>query len=390
MEMKKVRKNERKKTALVLGGGGSRGAYEIGVWQALKALGIRIDMVYGTSVGAINAAMVAQGDIDLTADLWKELETDMVFDMAPDSKPADYVKEIVVNQGAGTGPLHGMLEKYVDEEKVRASGMDFGITAVSVPDMTPHYMRLKDIPEGKLVDYVMASASAFPALHAYEIDGKNYVDGGYADVLPVGMALEDGAERVIAVDLSGYGLVNKENLEKAEELVYIKSDENLGFQFIFDKENTLRIMKLGYLDCLKAYGVIDGKNLSFAKGTFDKTTMKMADDLGDIFRMDNLIIYTEPVFMESIKDMIEEDRESADKFTKLAGLKGLKEMIAYAEEEKLRDDIKDTKAEKLLCYAAAEDMKKNGDKSVFRSRTAAKLIPKIVNAAKFINKYDLI
>lgn len=383
-------KKEKKKTALVLGGGGSRGAYEIGVWQALKALGIRIDMVYGTSVGAINAAMVAQGDVDLTAELWKELETDMVFDMAPDSKPVDYVKEIVVNQGAGTGPLHSMLEKYVDEKKVRDSGMDFGITAVSVPEMTAHYMRLKDIPEGKLVDCVMASASAFPALHSYEIDGKNYVDGGYADVLPVGMALEDGAKSVIAVDLSGYGIVNKENLEKAEELVYIKSDENLGFQFIFDRENTLRIMKLGYLDCLKAYGVLDGRYLSFAKGAFDKTTMKMADDLGEMFRMDSLIIYTEPVFMEHIKDVIEGDRESADKLTKLAGLKGIREMIAFAEEEKLRDDIKDTKAEKLLCYAAAEDMKKNGEKSVFRSRTATKLIPKIVNAARFINKYDLI
>ena len=383
-------KKEKKKTALVLGGGGSRGAYEIGVWQALKALGIRIDMVYGTSVGAINAAMVAQGDVDLTAELWKELETDMVFDMAPDSKPVDYVKEIVVNQGAGTGPLHSMLEKYVDEKKVRDSGMDFGITAVSVPEMTAHYMRLKDIPEGKLVDCVMASASAFPALHSYEIDGKNYVDGGYADVLPVGMALEDGAKSVIAVDLSGYGIVNKENLEKAEELVYIKSDENLGFQFIFDRENTLRIMKLGYLDCLKAYGVLDGRYLSFAKGAFDKTTMKMADDLGEMFRMDSLIIYTEPVFMERIKDVIEGDRESADKLTKLAGLKGIREMIAFAEEEKLRDDIKDTKAEKLLCYAAAEDMKKNGEKSVFRSRTATKLIPKIVNAARFINKYDLI
>ena len=383
-------KKEKKKTALVLGGGGSRGAYEIGVWQALKALGIRIDMVYGTSVGAINAAMVAQGDVDLTAELWKELETDMVFDMAPDSKPVDYVKEIVVNQGAGTGPLHSMLEKYVDEKKVRNSGMDFGITAVSVPEMTAHYMRLKDIPEGKLVDCVMASASAFPALHSYEIDGKNYVDGGYADVLPVGMALEDGAKSVVAVDLSGYGIVNKENLEKAEELVYIKSDENLGFQFIFDRENTLRIMKLGYLDCLKAYGVLDGRYLSFAKGSFDKTTMKMADDLGEIFRMDSLIIYTEPVFMERIKDVIEGDRESADKLTKLAGLKGIREMIAFAEEEKLRDDIKDTKAEKLLCYAAAEDMKKNGEKSVFRSRTATKLIPKIVNAARFINKYDLI
>lgn len=381
---------EKKKTALVLGGGGSRGAYEIGVWQALKALGIRIDMVYGSSVGAINAVMVAQGDVDLTTDLWKELETDMVFDMAPDSKPVDYFKEIVTNQGAGTGPLRGMLVKYVDEKRVRESGMDFGITAVSVPDMTSHFMRLKDIPEGKLVDYVMASASAFPALHSYEIDGKNYVDGGYVDVLPVGMALEDGAKSVIAVDLSGYGMINKENLEKAEELIYIKSDENLGFQFIFDRENTLRIMKLGYLDCLKAYGVIDGKYLSFARGAFDKPTMKMADDLGEIFRMDSLIIYTEPVFIERLKEMIGEDMESADKLTRLAGLKGLKEMIAFAEEEKLGEDIRETKAEKLLCYAAAEDIKKNGAKSVFRSRTAAKLIPKIVNAAKFINKYDLI
>ena len=85
-------KKEKKKTPLVLGGGGSRGAYEIGVWQALTALGIRIDMVYGTSVGAINAAMVAQGDVDLTAELWKELETDMVFDMAPDSKPVDFMR----------------------------------------------------------------------------------------------------------------------------------------------------------------------------------------------------------------------------------------------------------------------------------------------------------
>ncbi len=388
--MKKDKKTKVKKTALVLGGGGSRGAYEIGVWQALKALGIRIDAVYGTSVGAINAAMVAQGDLDLTAELWKELETDMVFDMAPDSKPTDYVKEIVVNQGAGTGPLHGLLTKYVDEDKVRNSGIDFGITAVSVPEMEAHYMRLKDIPEGRLVDYVMASASAFPALHSYKIDGKDFIDGGYADVLPADMAIEDGATDVIAVDLSGYGIVKKEPLEKAKNLVYIKSDENLGFQFIFDKANTLRIMKLGCLDCLKAYGVLDGKYLSFAKGAFDKPTMKMADDLGWVFRMDSMLIYTNEVYMERLGEMIESDEESAVKLTKLAAIKSLKEIIAFTEDEKLRDDIKDTKAEKLLCYAAAEDIKKNGSKSMFTTRTAVRLIPRIVNGAKFLVKYELI
>ena len=53
------KKNE-KKTALVLSGGGARGAYEAGAWQALTELGIKIDIITGTSVGAITAAMVAQ------------------------------------------------------------------------------------------------------------------------------------------------------------------------------------------------------------------------------------------------------------------------------------------------------------------------------------------
>ncbi len=386
MEMKA----KNKKTALVLGGGGSRGAYEIGVWQALTELGIRIDMVYGTSVGAINAAMVAQGDLDLTTDLWKELETDTVFDMAPDSKPTDYVKEIVVNQGAGTGPLHGLLEKYVDEKKVRESGMDFGIVAFSPADLGKHFLRIDDIPEGKLVDFIMASASAFPALQAYEINGVSYIDGGYADVLPVGMAMEDGADEIIAVDLSGFGNVVKENLEKAENLVHIKSSENLGFEFIFDKQNTLRIMKLGYLDCLKAYGVLEGKEIAFAKGVFDKNTLKMADCLGDVLRIDNLIIYTEPVFMERITEVIDDDLESQEKLTQLASLKSLKEIKEFLDKIDLKEGLKDANAEKLLCYGAAEDIKKNGKRSVFQSRTAMKLIPKIVNAAKFLVKYELI
>ena len=60
------------------------------------------------------------------------------------------------------------------------------------------------------------------------------------------------------------------------------------------------------------------------------------------------------------------------------------------EKEKLSEDIKDAKADKLLCYAAAEDMKKNGKKSIFMSRTASRMIPKIVNAARFLIKYELI
>ena len=60
-------RNKVRRTALVLSGGGSRGAYQCGVWQALSELGIKIDIVVGVSVGAINGAMVVQGDVIKTA-----------------------------------------------------------------------------------------------------------------------------------------------------------------------------------------------------------------------------------------------------------------------------------------------------------------------------------
>ena len=106
-------KNE-KKTALVLSGGGARGAYEAGVWQALTELGIRIDIITGTSVGAINAAMVAQGELELACSLWKEMETHMVFDVPEGSQPIEYAREIVFNHGAGTSGLKALMEKYID------------------------------------------------------------------------------------------------------------------------------------------------------------------------------------------------------------------------------------------------------------------------------------
>ena len=66
------------KTALVLGGGGARGAYEVGVWQALCELDVPVDIVTGTSVGALNAAVIAAGSFESVSALWRNLRTDMV------------------------------------------------------------------------------------------------------------------------------------------------------------------------------------------------------------------------------------------------------------------------------------------------------------------------
>lgn len=255
------------KTALVLSGGGSRGAYEAGVWQALTELGVEIDIVTGASVGSINGAMVCQGDLDSTISLWKEIETHMIFDVPEGSQPIDYAKEIIFNKGAGTSGLKELLKNYINEEKIRKSPIDYGLVVVERTVLKPHFLFKEDIPEGQLIDYIMASSSVFPALHAYEIGGKEYIDGGYADVLPINMALEKGAERVIAVKLNALGIINSKSLKKAPNLTVIESKWNLGNTLIFDVKNSKRIMRLGRLDAMKAFGIFDGIYYAFRQGS---------------------------------------------------------------------------------------------------------------------------
>lgn len=61
------------KTAVVLAGGGSRGAYQIGVWKALREMGIEYQLVTGTSVGALNGALMVQGDYEKALSVWENL-----------------------------------------------------------------------------------------------------------------------------------------------------------------------------------------------------------------------------------------------------------------------------------------------------------------------------
>lgn len=126
--------NERK-IALVLSGGGSRGAYQCGVWQALSELGIKIDIVVGVSVGAINGAMVVQGDVVKTTNLWREMATDMVFDVDADAQIQDFAKEFVVNRGAGSTGMQKMMREYIDEDVVRDSPIEYGLLTVEFPAM---------------------------------------------------------------------------------------------------------------------------------------------------------------------------------------------------------------------------------------------------------------
>lgn len=278
------------KTALVLGGGGARGAYEIGVWQALQELDIEPDIVTGTSVGAINGAVIVQNAFDLAVNLWKEISTPMVVDIGKPRKEGSQLKEL--------------LGKYLDEEKIRARGIDFGLATVELPVPQARHFFLEDIPKGQLLDYVVASASLFPAIKMADIGDTKFVDGGYLDNLPVGMALERGAKKIIAVDLETSGLVQKVPLKEAEDLTMISCQWDLGEVMIFDGKDSPRKMRLGYLDTMKAFGIYHGKYYALAKGSFNKKDLEGAELAGKIFGLDPEKIYTKESFLKALEKAV--------------------------------------------------------------------------------------
>jgi len=294
------------KTALILGGGGSRGSYQVGAWKALRELGIEIDMVAGTSVGAINGLSIAMNNYEQAEELWLNTRTAEVFDIAKEKSPDKLseteeawglAREMLLHGGAESTGLMELLTNFVDEDSFRSTSIEYGLVATEIPALKAHYLFTKDIPEGRLFDFVIASASCFPAAHYHVIDNVKYIDGAYTDNLPVKMALDKKASRIIAIDLQGLGIVRKPALrhaeERVDEFVLIKSKWDLGNILTLDTPRMERNMRLGYLDTMKAFHQLEGSRFTFEKNTFNKKNISRADAAADAFGLDPLEIYDE-------------------------------------------------------------------------------------------------
>jgi phospholipase, patatin family len=367
------------KTALVLSGGGSRGAYQCGAWRALIELGIPVDMVVGVSVGSLNSAMVVQGDPFLASELWRKLETDKVFDVKPDAQITEFAAEFFKQGGAVVSGLKELVDTYLDEDKIRNSSMDFGLLTVEVLAMKPHYLWKDEIPKGKIGDYIIASSSAFPALKPHKIDGKTYIDGGYENNMPIHMAVERGATNIIAIYLDAVGRYDKDKeMSSSENIKLINPKWDLGSFLVFDPDNTENIMRLGYLDAMKVFGIYDGELYSFAKKEFDKKTLKKIDDLASIFELDPLILYTRKSFIARLVDIIIEFN---------------KRSYALKEQELNPNTIKaylNSLNKKTAVILIAKNLKENGESSIFNKSYIKKLLPAEISAAKLLLSFELL
>lgn len=372
-----------RKTALVLSGGGSRGGYQCGVWQALEELGIDIDIVVGVSVGAINGSMVVQGDSIKTANLWREMETDMIFDVEEELTLADVAKEMIRNQGVGSTGLQKLLHQYVDEEAIRRSPIDFGLEVVEIPSLKPHYLWKEDIPEGQLADFITASSSVFPAIHAHKIGDKQYADGGFEDVCPAFMALEKGATDVIAVYLSALGRYRPERMEQVPNLTMIQSKWDLGDVLQFDKARSKRLIRLGYLDTMKTFGIFDGEYYTFVKGAFDKRVVKRVDRTAKIFELNPLILYRRETYLEKLAEAVADARQD------MQDLEQLDLTTADLTVTKIGALLKKVN-KKTASVFIADHIREKGEESIFVKKKTWTLLKEEVDAARFLVAAELV
>ena len=246
--------------ALVLAGGGARGSYQVGVWRALTELGWRPQIITGTSVGSLNGAMFALDLYETARDMWMSIRSQDVMELPEENADLSelhaFLREVVRDGGMDVTPLEEIVERVLDEDALRASPIRFGLVTVEKRGLKPRELTLEDIPAGKVKDYLLASAACFPALRAKQIDGVQFLDGGYRDNMPTALAQKMGAEELVCVDLEGVGITlpNRTGLPTT----MIRSYWELGDILHFDPDTAKRNMELGYYDTLRAFGRIRG------------------------------------------------------------------------------------------------------------------------------------
>ncbi|WP_018249882.1 patatin-like phospholipase family protein [Orenia marismortui] len=259
---------------LVLAGGGSKGSYQIGVWKALKELDIEISVVTGTSVGSINGALIAQGAFEKALDIWSNISVDQIINIDSQlfneilnfnidirdkknmTQLLSHIDSFFKKKGLDITPLQELIDKNIDEKRIRQSNIDFGLVTVSLTDKEAIEVFIEDIPKGKLNDYILAS-SYLPGFMPMKLDGKRFIDGGLYDNLPINLMIEKKIDRIIAVDLKAIG--KKQPVKDKEiDILYISPSDDLGNILDFNAERANKNIQLGYLDTLKAFEKLSG------------------------------------------------------------------------------------------------------------------------------------
>ena len=287
-------KLDRNKTyGLALEGGGAKGAYQIGAWKALREAGIHFSAVSGTSVGALNGAMIVMDDLEKAENVWNNIHFSQVMDVDDEEMrrlmnrdiPLSELKstlrsvaDIVRNRGFDVTPLRNWVAEVVDADKICHSDMDFFIVTYSLSDHQELELKASELDEDELCDMLLASAY-LPAFRLEKLGGKYYADGGVQDVVPIHALVENGCKDIIALRIFGFGIEKRFRIPDDVHVTTIGPTVDLGNILNIDRtmsEDAARQQLLEYL------GTDDGSLRTFHEKTLPQIAKALKCD-GDYY-----------------------------------------------------------------------------------------------------------
>ena len=309
--------NENEKWGIVLSGGGTKGAYEVGALRAIRELRLPIRGIAGTSIGALNAAMFLGCDLKQIENIYRTVRlTDILpvsSNIDPDKDvfdPANLLaitREYVAQRGLTNAPLRHMLEVHIDFGRIYASPLDLGIVTFDIHSREPLEIFKEDVEKDRLIEYLLASAN-FPIYKTQNVDDKRFMDGGLYDNMPVNMLIRRGYTHLIVIDVNGIGMTQKiVNADKVY-LKIVSCSENLGGTFEFNHKRIKRNIRLGYLDTMKAFHKLFGDYYYFRRPAFndllqnfDLETIRGLETAARLYDMDRLVIYRAEEFLDELE-----------------------------------------------------------------------------------------
>lgn len=342
---------------LVLAGGGTRGAYQVGAWKALKEMGVAISAVAGTSIGAINAAFILQDDPDRLYQLYDDINVEDVIETNAEFGEnknlfniiniVKVARDFIKQKGFNNEPLKSLLEQNLDLEKIYQSDVDFGMVTYSVKNHKPLEIFKGNIRKEEFIQYLLASA-CFPIYKAQKIGENKFLDGGLFDNMPINMLIQKGYRRFIVVDISGPG-ARRGLMQKDVYIRLIRPDESIGGIFEFNRDRIQKNLRLGYLDTLKAFCRLQGHRYYFRTEDFSRLlnhftlqTIEGLESAAKVYDMDRYRIYEVRSFLS---ELLKRHREAAERYVSVKQVAGITTVIK--EYAKIRSLISD---DLILCF----------------------------------------
>ena len=184
---------ETPRVAFVLGGGGLRGAAEVGMVKALAARGITPDIIIGTSVGSLNGAILASEPLEQSVQrlqlMWDHLSPNRVFQESLFGRMKNLFRHW--NHLHSNDALQELLDAWLPGEKFDELYTPFQAVAACIETASEHWFT-----EGSVKDAILASSAVPGLLPPMEIDGLHYIDGGVVNSIPMWRAVELGATEI--------------------------------------------------------------------------------------------------------------------------------------------------------------------------------------------------